>query len=103
MVVGMKFENFRIFFGFFGALTVKTASFSVQMIEFVFNQSDFNLNGPIMSRHITTAHRPQRQEVVRTVPSDATARPGQAPVPPPGPAVTSSMAGGSTRWPNSSA
>jgi hypothetical protein len=28
-----KFENFR-FFGFFGALTIKTASFSVQMVKF---------------------------------------------------------------------
>jgi hypothetical protein len=33
---GTKFEILRIFFKFFGALTVKTASFLVQTVEFIF-------------------------------------------------------------------
>jgi hypothetical protein len=48
------------------------ASFLVQMVKFICKRSNFNLNGPIMNRHTTTARRPQRQMVVRTVPSDPT-------------------------------
>jgi hypothetical protein len=76
---GTKFEIFRKKFGFFG--TVKNANFSVQTIEFVFKQSNFNSNGSITSRRITTVRRPQQQAVVRAVlhilPS-ATARPGSS-------------------------
>jgi hypothetical protein len=35
---GTNFDFFKIFFRFFGALTVKMVSFSVQMVEFVFKQ-----------------------------------------------------------------
>jgi hypothetical protein len=79
---GTKFEKFRIFLDVFGA--VKTTSFSVQTVEFIFKRSNFNLSGPIRSRHVTTTRQPQRQVVVRMVPSGATARP-------------SSSTGGSTR------
>jgi hypothetical protein len=44
-----------IFFKFLGALTIKTASFLVQTVEFVFKRSNFNLKGAIRSRHVTTA------------------------------------------------
>jgi hypothetical protein len=50
-----------------------------------------------MSHHVITARRPQRQAVVRVVPPDATAQPEQASAPSPGPAATSSRAGGSAR------
>jgi hypothetical protein len=56
---GTKFKNFRKKFGFFGAITVKMASFSVQTIEFVFKWSNLNSNGPIKRHRVTTAHRPQ--------------------------------------------
>jgi hypothetical protein len=83
------------------------------MVEFIFKRANFNSNGPITSRHVTTTYRPQRQAVVRAVPPDATVqpgfnaddaiRPGQAPAPPPGPVATSSRAGDSARPPGGSA
>jgi hypothetical protein len=86
---------------------IKAVSFSVQMVEIVFKRLNFNSNEPITRRHVTAACRPQRQMVVRAVPSSATARPdsnvggiawsGQAPAPPSGPAATSSTTGGSAR------
>jgi hypothetical protein len=79
---GTKFE---IFMNFLEPYQSKTASFSVQTIKFVFKRSNFNSNGSITSRRITTARRSQRQAVVRAAP-------------PPGPAAMSSTAGGSARW-----
>jgi hypothetical protein len=35
-VVGVQFNFFRIFFRFFGATTVKMASFSIEMVKFKF-------------------------------------------------------------------
>jgi hypothetical protein len=46
---------------------IKTVSFSVQMIKFVFKRSNFNLNEAIRRRHLTIAHRPQRRVVVQVV------------------------------------
>jgi hypothetical protein len=69
---GMKFQIFRIFFKKIRALTIKTASFPVQMVKFVFKRSNFNSNRPITSHRITAASRPQRQAVVRAVPSGST-------------------------------
>jgi hypothetical protein len=40
-----KFVIFRNFSDFFGYITVKTASFSVQTVEFIFKQLNFNSNG----------------------------------------------------------
>jgi hypothetical protein len=92
-------------FGFFRALTVKTASFLVQTVEFVFKRSNFNSNRPITSHRV-------RQAVVWAIPSgvtarpgssvSGTARPGQASALPPGPIATSFRAGGSARPPDDS-
>jgi hypothetical protein len=65
--VGTKFAIFRNFLDFFGAITVKTASFSVQTVKFVFKRLNFNSNKPITSCRVTTALRPQRQVVVPTL------------------------------------
>jgi hypothetical protein len=39
------------------------------MIKFVFKQSNLNLNGPIRSRHIVTAHRLQGRAISRALPN----------------------------------
>jgi hypothetical protein len=46
---GTKFDFLGFFSKFFGAIMVKTASFSVQMVEFVFKRLNLNSNGPIKS------------------------------------------------------
>jgi hypothetical protein len=71
-----KFEIFRIFFRIFGVIRSKTACFSVQTVEFIFKQSNFNSNRPITNRRVTTVRQSQRQAVVRVIPLDATARLG---------------------------
>jgi hypothetical protein len=50
------------FLGFFGAIAVKTFSFSVQTVEFVFKQSNFNLNGSITSHHILPSIGPNDRQ-----------------------------------------
>jgi hypothetical protein len=69
----MKFKNFRIFFRFFGAITVKIDYFSVQTVEFIFKWSNFNSNEPIMSRRVTTT----RAALAACGSAAGTARPGQ--------------------------
>jgi hypothetical protein len=63
IVVGTKFQ----FFEFFGALTIKTTSFSIQTVKLVFKRSHLNLNETIRSHHVVISHRPQRRVPVQTL------------------------------------
>jgi hypothetical protein len=56
--VGMKFIILVCFQIFWSHNSKKTASFSIQMVEFVFERSNFNLNETIRSCRIVTARRP---------------------------------------------
>jgi hypothetical protein len=46
-VGGQNLIFLETFFIFFGAITVKTTSFSIKMIKFIFKQSNLNLNNLI--------------------------------------------------------
>jgi hypothetical protein len=85
--VGTKFEIFRIFFRFFRAITIKTTSFSIQTVTFIFKWSNLNLNRSIRRHHVTIVHQPQRRAIVQ---DGITTRPTQTVALPPDSSATSS-------------